>query len=82
MVSIGCRPGRQSALASAAVAQPEHDGSYDEQGSSWDPNDQRPGKTGADVAGNDVLIYLGICKKKTKKKNLVNLEALVAVTLP
>lgn len=63
MVSIGRRSGRQSTLASAAVAQPEHDGAYDEQGSSWDPNDKRPGKTGADVAWNHIFFHLGICKQ-------------------
>lgn len=64
VVSIQRRSGRQSALASAAVAQPEHDGSYDEKRCGWDANDEGPGKTGADVPWNNGRFNFGICKRK------------------
>lgn len=59
-VGHGHGVGGQGVVASAAVAQPEYNGAYDEEGCCRDADNQRPGQAGAQVWRSQCVLHLRV----------------------
>lgn len=60
VVSVRAGAGGEGAVPAAVVAQPEHDGADDEQGSRRDANDQGPGQARAQVGRGHRVLHLRV----------------------
>lgn len=62
VVSVDYRyvPGSQGVVEPTAVAQPEYDSAYDEEGCCRDADDQRPGQAGAQVWRSQCVLHLRV----------------------